>query len=840
MSRSGATVHAIVQRAADVLGLSALTKDELTDRLVGEGLDLGADPVHAVADALMDRGDFYPVGDRFVHVPTQLEGTAWCTSAENVKVDDDLLMVEPDLSLLGWWLVDGSLPLVGGDGEPTGGSVTFEEDGEGDPAIAGPEGWLDPWRGRHIQVRVVGGGLHLEPRDRHPSPSDPMIEAMREAFAGAITEHQIAGRDPAPDELEFSSLSAVLWSSLLLDRAAFTGTGVPPMDVVVAAAGFEREAHLIATAGFDWNALHRWQHENMVSHRYGFDDDQSERLAMLMGASSLMIAGDPGPLGDPDERDDAAAVLALCLADPEICQAFMAEHTIAATDPHALLEFAMLLVSAMGGVGGGGCAFVAAVCLDRLARVVEAEALLTESVRYDENPLALGMLASLHADRGDAGTAVALVRRAGVGGEDEGLGGDVLRELAGYAAHRPRPLAKRNDTCPCGSGRKYKACHLGKERHPLIDRAPWLFKKSHRFVDVHDRQLAAELAHRISVTSGRGAAFTLDLVDSAVVIDLVLSEGGAGELFWTQRDELLPADEAMLAARWQLVERSLFEVEAAEPDLLVLRDVRSGDRIEVTNVSDDGHSRPGTMLLGRPLPVDDTWRAYSGFLPVPVSLVPHVIDALDSGDAFAIASIIGRCFAPPTVQNTDGDSLYFHEITWRVADAAAAAAVLDGSDLVANGDGRYTSTRDTANQTDAIVASLTLTESTLTAEVNSDERADEVIKLVDALLPAAELIDHDMWALDEVTRGDGTDVEDESSGPDLADPAMVAAMVDIMQQYEQRWLDESIPALGGASPREAAADPIGRLDLERLLASFPETDRPEAMSAARLRVALGL
>jgi hypothetical protein len=42
----------------------------------------------------------------------------------------------------------------------------------------------------------------------------------------------------------------------------------------------------------------------------------------------------------------------------------------------------------------------------------------------------------------------------------------------------------------------------------------------------------------------------------------------------------------------------------------------------------------------------------------------------------------------------------------------------------------------------------------------------------------------------------------------------------IRAQLEQRWLADSIPALGGLTPRQAADDPTRRDDLQRLLESF--------------------
>ena len=69
-----------------------------------------------------------------------------------------------------------------------------------------------------------------------------------------------------------------------------------------------------------------------------------------------------------------------------------------------------------------------------------------------------------------------------------------------------------------------------------------------------------------------------------------------------------------------------------------------------------------------------------------------------------------------------------------------------------------------------------------------------------------------------------------------------AALAEHIAGYERRWLDESIPALGGRTPREAAGDPIGREELTRLLASFPVPgpDDVGAMDPDRLRAELGL
>lgn len=61
----------------------------------------------------------------------------------------------------------------------------------------------------------------------------------------------------------------------------------------------------------------------------------------------------------------------------------------------------------------------------------------------------------------------------------------------------------------------------------------------------------------------------------------------------------------------------------------------------------------------------------------------------------------------------------------------------------------------------------------------------------------------------------------------LAQPPRIEhrpGMLDSMLDRGTRWLDHSIPALGGLTPRQAAADPTRREQLERLLAEFDRHD----------------
>ena len=74
-----------------------------------------------------------------------------------------------------------------------------------------------------------------------------------------------------------------------------------------------------------------------------------------------------------------------------------------------------------------------------------------------------------------------------------------------------------------------------------------------------------------------------------------------------------------------------------------------------------------------------------------------------------------------------------------------------------------------------------------------------------------------------------------TGGVDIDDPAIRAALADHIAGMERRWLDESIPALGGRTPRQAADDPIAnkRPDAPREKDRESTTPIPTASTGAR-------
>ena len=215
-----------------------------------------------------------------------------------------------------------------------------------------------------------------------------------------------------------------------------------------------------------------------------------------------------------------------------------------------------------GSVTRAGLAWLRSRCREELGDVRGGLELL--EVGVDDgctHRQALLDLAGFASDRGDAATAWQLLRRTGALEQgDEELDDEtaaLIKEVGPYAMHRPRAAVGRNEPCPCGSGRKYKACHLGREQHPLVDRCTWLYSKASRYVQRCAQEILKEVSYSMTAESPWLAD---ELQMTPFFADVALHEYGVDDEFLADRGWLLPDDEALLAAQWALVDRGVFEI----------------------------------------------------------------------------------------------------------------------------------------------------------------------------------------------------------------------------------------------------------------------------------------
>ncbi len=414
----------------------------------------------------------------------------------------------------------------------------------------------------------------------------------------------------------------------------------------------------------------------------------------------------------------------------------------------------------------------------------------------------------------------------------------------------PRPDLGRNQPCWCGSGRKYKVCHLHREQLPLAERAAWLYQKAG--ADLHDGLAAVEVIEAAQVRAEHWGSpdRMLRALDDAIVADAVLFEGGAFADFLSRRGPLLPDDERLLAEQWLLIDRSVHEVVSVRRGSgMTMRDVRTGDVHDVRERTASQQVRPGQLYCARVVPAGETMQIFGGLEPVALGERDALIALLDDEpDPIELITFLSRRFAPPELRNTEGESLTMCDATLRVTDPATLRRALDQKydrrdDLPDDQPGWFEHV--TTHGIERIRASIELDGDELRIHANSRGRFERVLATIKGIDPAATLLSEtrepagdfaSMQRLAERQPGTPASILDPA-----ADPAVAAALDEFTATYEQAWLDDPIPALAGYTPRQCANDPTRRPDLIRLLDSFPEDDgRPGTMSPARLRAALGL
>ena len=667
-----------------ILGDQVVTVDDVVNALAGGELDMGPDPAETLLRATSMEGSFGDLVGGFMHLPAFLDGTVWSIELTAADLDAGAVTEPLGIDPLIWWMVTDDVAAVDADGQVLGLIEVDSFDGSSDSVLL-PDAVVDALRPGRVTVTLCDGATLWASADQPTPPTDAQIAAAKLGYQSALADPRNAafstdvGLD-VPEGLQRVTDTTALLEAVAANRQAFVDAPVPSAAALFEAAGFETNGRDVATPGFDWDGLALWRTGNQASLMFELTSELADRYRSLMAAFATWSSDGVGPL-------DAAQVLAMFDGDPQVVEAFAAGPTPAfeATDEqrHREATEQLSFVDALSAAASDpveGAVWFRASCLDRLGRPLDAAALLDEAAPTATNRNLLQMAAELTADRGDAPSAYALLERVGalehlasVNGEAETHTPDLelLFEIEPFAMSRPKAEAGRNDPCPCGSGKKYKKCHLGSATHTLSFRAPWVHAKAMRFARGAAPMMLEGLAQRIS-QHVEDPAFEKEMTWSPFIADLALHEGGALSGFLDARRDVLPADEAELAASWLETPRAVFSVEEIEGQVVQLVDVVTERRITVGEMAMGSGIKPGALMVGRPLPVGDVWRAFGGFMPCDEGMVEPLLRAIEVSDAIEIASLIGDQLAPEDDDPFGGLDL--------------AALGLDGLDLDALGD----------------------------------------------------------------------------------------------------------------------------------------------------------
>jgi hypothetical protein len=365
---------------------------------------------------------------------------------------------------------------------------------------------------------VAGGRLGVSAVIDEPALPEGLADRLHRVFP------QLNEDDGFPvfvDEL--------LLAAIAEDPGVFR-TALPPVPDLLAGAGFELRDRWTAPAGTDW-AAHDEMRETV--HLLAVHDLNAGGVTAVRAAlaachqDTARTTGTPEASGTPEatgtpEADTGLAALTTGLAENDgALEAFWEEAVGAGGYHRPVRDLAERLLAAAAGRSRAVPLWLLARCAEAEGRALDAERLVLEAHDADPRlPPAIEDAAWYASDRGDARRAVSLLHRVRTGDDGEMA---FLRRMA----QPPRSGRGRNEPCPCGSGRKYKHCHLGREGVPLADRVQWLLEKGRAYL--HRAADGAEMLAVAAALTGEddpSAAEIRHAVDSPLVADLALFEDG--------------------------------------------------------------------------------------------------------------------------------------------------------------------------------------------------------------------------------------------------------------------------------------------------------------------------
>ena len=686
------------------------------------------------------------------------------------EIARDELRTFPDLSLFGF----DSHELRSDDGTTLD---SFPWD-----TRVGPAGWLSDFEpGDVIAVR------RSEDRRLSIERAEIASDAAREADALFDAWESLTNVDRPAIEL-----SLVLARAVTLDGDAFSEP-VDPIDELLERVNLEVRGEWVGPLGLDFTPGgfgELDEIEDEVADAYDLDPCCREALQAAIGAFSLY----------PEEFD--AGVVSRVLEHGVVAPAFASWANAAfGLEDRGFERF-------IDDVIAGGRSHAAPALYIR-SRVAEANGEILEAERYAESALrrdadfgpALERLAEYRIDRSDPRAASLLVR-AGMPDDDPSLA--LARMLAGTQID-----AGRNDPCPCGSGRKFKHCHLGRPTMTAAEKVRILMHKAARFV-ARSRELT------ISVAAILGSDLPETMLERVArdpfLHDVTMFEGGGLTEYLDTRGELLPPDELDVYEMWEGTPLSVWEVvESDGVSQVVLYDMVSAERITVHDRSMAKNHEAGDQFLARFVPYDERfWSSAAGVLLGP-GLTESGLELVDSRAGRAqILEWFAGLHRPPEMVTTEGEPFTVSHA--RLTPTASWNRVIerldDAYDRVE--DDEWVEIFEHPERGSVRRASIRRDGEHLTVDTNSEPRMDRVIT---TLADVTEVADRSSEHWSDFAPYDETPAP---SMPPLSDEDINA----IRRQMSEGWLSESIPALGGLTPVEAVEDPTRRGDLIALLRDF--------------------
>ena len=458
-------------------------------------------------------------------------------------------------------------------------------------------------------------------------------------------------------------------------------------------------------------------------------------------------------------------------------------------------------------------------------------------------------------------------------------------------------LTGRNEPCPCGSGRKFKKCHGLLTLSSVVPPPEATRANALKALDVEVAERLVRFANTrfgptwlaLAVSAYLDSAgsepadmeMTIGLTGALHFLPAVTDGRTLTDLWREEQGERLSPDTRLLLDAYDASWLSIWEVTEVQPGLGTLltdlltrqqrfaHDVRSSKSLaqfdvllavvlECDGVSFFGsaHHQPLPPRAGDAVAQDARRMCRVRTRPASVAKLrdPGMHRDLIDRWRWEVHLMLNR--PAPVIQNTDGDPLLlttddFDLIVPRSDVVERLRSMPGGEESDADGsDAEFVITKAGTSPHRSwditIVGRIVVMKQRLRIETNSTRRANALRASVEAHLEHMVRFrlrqQTNTSALMESARASahGPGARDRGAPP----PETVAAMRQFREQHMTAWLDDSIPALDGLTPRHAATLPRMRRRLDVLLKEIEQSEARlpagEQIDIHRLRVALGL
>ncbi|HYM11506.1 MAG TPA: SEC-C metal-binding domain-containing protein [Bryobacterales bacterium] len=456
------------------------------------------------------------------------------------------------------------------------------------------------------------------------------------------------------------------------------------------------------------------------------------------------------------------------------------------------------------------------------------------------------------------------------------------------AVRRPRP--QRNEPCWCGSGKKYKKCHLlldeEAERRPAEAPAPELAASAadpksienrlrRRLVAFVERELSKrELADAISECFGRSLPFDAE-PSSMVLMDWLIHDHALPRFgrpaiveFLERNRSNLTAQECRLLEQWSGSRFSLFEVERIEPGAgIEVRDLLIGDSFFVHDVSSSNTLVRWDCILSRVIDCETRKEFSADGLLVPLSIRERLLDWIGHSKSHSrldwaeylranshrlrrkVTELSEEWRDSIRFANAEGDALVFSKAVYEAADEPALVKSLEAFEVIQrNPSSGFDWFEEPAagERPTRLLGGLRLKGRRLVLECNSRQRLARGRKMLEPLAPGILIHKRDEFTSAQAAiRKSGS-----APAPPEKNPIPFEIQQQLLTKYKDKhygqWPDTPLPALGGKTPREAMRTRGGReqvLTLVKLLENTEEHNRQAGepwYDFSKLKASLGV